>query len=85
MGIEFVKHFRSHLGPICGLAVSVFVHFSGLLCLDLFNTSEPRFIIVRSLVCTLSIVHVYESYSKTSKLLFHVEVTTISWGQVKAK
>ena len=22
MGIEFVKHFRSHLGPICGLAVS---------------------------------------------------------------
>lgn len=28
MGIEFVKHFRSHLGPICGLAVSA----DGLLC-----------------------------------------------------
>lgn len=33
MGIEFVKHFRSHLGPICGLAVS----FLGILLTEFFQ------------------------------------------------
>lgn len=37
-GIEFVKHFRSHLGPIEGLAVSV----DGLLCCTISNDRAAK-------------------------------------------
>ncbi|KAJ7562782.1 hypothetical protein O6H91_03G084400 [Diphasiastrum complanatum] len=38
VGIEFVKHFRSHLGPIEGLSVSA----DGLLCCTISNDSSAK-------------------------------------------
>ncbi|KAJ7947957.1 putative Peptidyl-prolyl cis-trans isomerase [Quillaja saponaria] len=38
IGIEFAKHFRSHLGPIEGLAVSI----DGLLCCTISNDSSVK-------------------------------------------